>query len=77
MKIYYYYWYYYINMWENPTLACVCVPMAEAHNSVCLQDAEISESKARELYLNLVENMWTMYRECRLVHADLSEFNLL
>lgn len=42
-----------------------------------LKDAEISESKARELYLELVENMWTMYRECRLVHADLSEFNLL
>ncbi|XP_069944543.1 serine/threonine-protein kinase RIO1 isoform X2 [Cherax quadricarinatus] len=42
-----------------------------------LKDAEISESKARELYYDLVIQMWIMYRECRLVHADLSEFNLL
>lgn len=42
-----------------------------------LKDADISESKARELYHDLVVQMWIMYRECRLVHADLSEYNLL
>ncbi|XP_042240797.1 serine/threonine-protein kinase RIO1-like isoform X2 [Homarus americanus] len=42
-----------------------------------LKDADISESKARELYYDLVVQMWIMYRECHLVHADLSEFNLL
>lgn len=42
-----------------------------------LKDAVISESKARELYYDLVLQMWTMYRDCRLVHADLSEFNIL
>ncbi|KAK7072754.1 Serine/threonine-protein kinase RIO1 [Halocaridina rubra] len=42
-----------------------------------LKDADISESKARELYYDLVVQMWTMFRECRLVHADLSEFNVL
>ncbi|XP_045614128.1 serine/threonine-protein kinase RIO1 [Procambarus clarkii] len=42
-----------------------------------LKDAEISENKARELYYDLVIQMWVMYRQCHLVHADLSEFNLL
>ncbi|XP_068247120.1 serine/threonine-protein kinase RIO1 isoform X2 [Palaemon carinicauda] len=42
-----------------------------------LKDAVISESKARELYYDLVMQMWTMYRDCRLVHADLSEYNIL
>ncbi|CAL4156327.1 unnamed protein product, partial [Meganyctiphanes norvegica] len=42
-----------------------------------LKDAVFSESKAREIYLDLVTQMWIMYNECRLVHADLSEFNLL
>ncbi|KAB7495354.1 Serine/threonine-protein kinase RIO1 [Armadillidium nasatum] len=42
-----------------------------------LKDANISESKARELYMDLVNYMWIMYRKCKLVHADLSEFNLL
>ena len=43
----------------------------------CPQDAAISGSKARELYLNVVQMMRTIYHECRLVHADLSEFNML
>lgn len=42
-----------------------------------LKDAVFSETKAREIYLDLVTQMWIMYHECKLVHADLSEFNLL
>ncbi|XP_052860599.1 serine/threonine-protein kinase RIO1 [Anopheles cruzii] len=42
-----------------------------------LKDVELSTSKARQLYRDAVEMMWTMYNRCRLVHADLSEFNLL
>uniref|UniRef100_A0A182QN25 Serine/threonine-protein kinase RIO1 n=1 Tax=Anopheles farauti TaxID=69004 RepID=A0A182QN25_9DIPT len=42
-----------------------------------LKDVELSGVKARELYRDAVEMMWSMYNRCKLVHADLSEFNLL
>ncbi|XP_051943944.1 serine/threonine-protein kinase RIO1 [Hippocampus zosterae] len=42
-----------------------------------LKNAVFSESKARELYLQVVHNMRRMFQEARLVHADLSEFNML
>ncbi|KAL3869725.1 hypothetical protein ACJMK2_042374 [Sinanodonta woodiana] len=42
-----------------------------------LKDSEISESKARELYLQCVNILRSLYHECHLIHADLSEFNLL
>ncbi|XP_012564707.2 serine/threonine-protein kinase RIO1 isoform X1 [Hydra vulgaris] len=42
-----------------------------------LKDANISESKARELYLRCVRIMRDMYWKARLVHADFSEFNIL
>uniref|UniRef100_A0A915BRT8 Serine/threonine-protein kinase RIO1 n=1 Tax=Parascaris univalens TaxID=6257 RepID=A0A915BRT8_PARUN len=42
-----------------------------------LKNAEISHSQAETLYLLLVEYMRTMYRHCRLVHADLSEYNMI
>ncbi|KAM3604043.1 uncharacterized protein V6R79_005645 [Siganus canaliculatus] len=42
-----------------------------------LKNASLSESKARELYLQVIHNMRTMFQEARLVHADLSEFNIL
>ncbi|KAM9103015.1 serine/threonine-protein kinase RIO1 isoform 2-T2 [Sarcophilus harrisii] len=42
-----------------------------------LKNAQLSESKARELYLQVIQYMRTMYQDARLVHADLSEFNML
>ena len=42
-----------------------------------LQDVEISESKARELYWDLSLIIRNIYHQCKLVHGDLSEFNLL
>ncbi|XP_050993210.1 serine/threonine-protein kinase RIO1 isoform X2 [Labeo rohita] len=42
-----------------------------------LKNAVLSESKARELYLQIIQNMRIMYNDARLVHADLSEFNML
>lgn len=42
-----------------------------------LKDVEMTTGVARELYRECVILMWKMYNLCRLVHADLSEFNLL
>lgn len=42
-----------------------------------LKNATLSESKACELYLQVIQNMRLIYQEARLVHADLSEFNML
>lgn len=42
-----------------------------------LKDVDISSAKARELYRDCVIMMWKMFNNCKLVHADLSEFNLL
>ena len=42
-----------------------------------LQDANLSSSKAREAYRELVIHMRTMYQKCKLVHGDLSEYNML
>nr|XP_045365571.1 serine/threonine-protein kinase RIO1 isoform X2 [Camelus bactrianus] len=42
-----------------------------------LKNVQLSESKARELYVQVIECMRRMYQDARLVHADLSEFNML
>lgn len=42
-----------------------------------LKDVELSQSKAREIYRDVVVLMWRIYNKCKLVHADLSEFNML
>ncbi|EZA60946.1 hypothetical protein DMN91_004786 [Ooceraea biroi] len=42
-----------------------------------LKDAALTASKARTLYRECIEIMWKMYNKCRLVHADLSEYNML
>ncbi|KCV67621.1 Atypical/RIO/RIO1 protein kinase [Fonticula alba] len=42
-----------------------------------LKDAQLPEKAFPELYMQLVRCMRTMYRVCRLVHADLSEYNII
>jgi serine/threonine-protein kinase RIO1 len=42
-----------------------------------MKDAELSTNKWRELYLQCIGMMRTMYQQCRLVHGDLSEYNIL
>ncbi|ANB15143.1 protein kinase RIO1 [Sugiyamaella lignohabitans] len=42
-----------------------------------LRDADIDESEYPKLYLQLLSYMRILYQQCRLVHADLSEYNIL
>ncbi|XP_067951314.1 serine/threonine-protein kinase RIO1-like [Watersipora subatra] len=42
-----------------------------------LKDAEFSTNKACEMYTELVRQLRVLYNECKLVHGDLSEYNLL
>ncbi|KAL1465762.1 hypothetical protein WDU94_005305 [Cyamophila willieti] len=42
-----------------------------------LKDTPLSESAACKLYRECVVTMWRMYNKCHLVHADLSEYNML
>ncbi|PIO61717.1 RIO1 family protein, partial [Teladorsagia circumcincta] len=42
-----------------------------------LKNATLSHEVAEKLYLQLVRDMRTLYRACKLVHADLSEYNTL
>ncbi|KAG6377161.1 RIO1-domain-containing protein [Boletus reticuloceps] len=45
--------------------------------SPLLKDAKISESEYPFLYQELVLSMRRMYHRCKLVHADLSEYNII
>ncbi|XP_063968089.1 serine/threonine-protein kinase RIO1-like [Lytechinus pictus] len=42
-----------------------------------LKDVNLSEGKARELYLECIQQVRKIYQQAKLVHADLSEFNML
>ncbi|KAI8148250.1 RIO1 family-domain-containing protein [Fennellomyces sp. T-0311] len=42
-----------------------------------LKDAQIDASRYPALYYQLIKNVRTMYQVCKLVHADLSEYNIL
>lgn len=42
-----------------------------------LKDAVLSSRQLRQAYQQCVEIMCTMYQQCKLIHADLSEYNML
>ncbi|KAL1506710.1 hypothetical protein ABEB36_006023 [Hypothenemus hampei] len=42
-----------------------------------LKEVVLTQDKARELYRDVVIMMWKMYHKCKLIHADLSEFNMI
>ncbi|PAN36369.1 hypothetical protein PAHAL_6G277300 [Panicum hallii] len=42
-----------------------------------LKDAALSDDKLRESYFEIVTIMRTLYQKCKLVHGDLSEYNIL
>ncbi|KAI9144105.1 RIO1 family-domain-containing protein [Paraphysoderma sedebokerense] len=50
---------------------------SNGHAAPRLKDAPLDTSKYREVYYQLVKYMWVMYNICKLVHADLSEYNML
>ncbi|XP_027156537.1 serine/threonine-protein kinase rio1-like, partial [Coffea eugenioides] len=42
-----------------------------------LKDAALSLDKFRECYMEIIMVMRTLYQKCKLVHGDLSEYNIL
>jgi RIO kinase 1 len=42
-----------------------------------VQDAGLPLPLLREAYLDIIHIIWRLYRVCKLVHGDLSEYNLL
>lgn len=49
----------------------------EGNSASKLKDVILSQETAPELYRECVLMMWSLYNKARLVHADLSEYNIL
>jgi serine/threonine-protein kinase RIO1 len=59
---------------DGIALMCVCV---NGRAYPRLKDAVMEDDVYPVLYKQVLRDMRIMYQICRLVHADLSEFNLL
>ena len=42
-----------------------------------LKDVQLDEESLRRLYRQILKFLWKLYHKCRLIHADLSEYNIL
>ncbi|KXS14382.1 hypothetical protein M427DRAFT_341048 [Gonapodya prolifera JEL478] len=42
-----------------------------------LKDAPLTPREYRTCYMDLLKTVWKMYNRCALMHADLSEYNIL
>ena len=49
----------------------------DGHAAPRLKDVKLDASELKKAYHQLVEIVWMLYQKCKLVHADLSEFNVL
>ena len=49
----------------------------EGRSALKLKDTHVSQDSAANLYRECVLIMWRLYQKAKLVHADLSEYNLL
>ena len=58
-------------------ISAVLSPTLVTRASPRLKDSEIPSSKCTDLYVELVLAVRTMFHQCKLVHADLSEYNVL
>ncbi|TRM64022.1 RIO1 family-domain-containing protein [Schizophyllum amplum] len=65
-----------IEVREN-VLVMTFVGDAEGWASPRLKDASLPASECTPLYVELISIVRTIYQECKLVHADLSEYNIL
>jgi RIO kinase 1 len=64
----------------SPT--CSFLPFGIQTDDLCrasprLKDAVIPEERLRDLYLEMLVILRTIFIRCRLVHADFSEYNVL
>ncbi len=60
-------------------MLCVLVPFAGSDGVAAprLRDANLPPPRLRAAYTEMVCIVRTLYQKCRLVHADLSEYNIL
>eukprot|EP00803_Ostreobium_quekettii_P000576 evm.model.scf_964EXC.1 EVM.evm.TU.scf_964EXC.1 scf_964EXC:3156-11457(-) len=49
----------------------------DARAAPLLKDAKLDADESRKAYCQMLDILWRLYQKCKLVHADLSEFNIL
>lgn len=62
--------------WASPRLRDAEAAI-DAEDETRFSDDELAPSRWTELYAELLASVRIMYQQCRLVHADLSEYNIL